>query len=297
MSSVSGSVSSKSSDVMDKIQNGWFSEIGTLWPGQAMSLEVEQVLFNGKSKYQDILVFKSKTYGNVLVLDGVIQATERDEFAYQEMLAHLPLCSHPDPKKVVVIGGGDGGILREIAKHPGVEEITLCEIDEMVIETSKKYMPAMSVGFNDKRVKLHIGDGAEYLKQRKGEFDVCIVDSSDPIGPAETLFTQPFYQAIVEALKPNGIVSTQAECQWLHLDLITNLIEFSKKMFKHAEYSFVTIPTYPSGQIGFLLGSKGDSCKVPKRRLPDSVQLKYYNPEIHTASFVLPTFTKKALGL
>jgi len=102
-----------------------------------MSLEVEKVLFNGKSKYQDILVFKSKTYGNVLVLDGVIQATERDEFAYQEMLAHLPLCSHPDPKKVVVIGGGDGGILREIAKHPGVEEITLCEIDEMVIETSK----------------------------------------------------------------------------------------------------------------------------------------------------------------
>jgi len=167
---------------MDALSKGWFSELSELWPGQSLSLEVEKVIFDAKSPYQHIVVFKSKTYGIVLVLDGVIQATERDEFAYQEMLTHVPLCSHPNPKKILVIGGGDGGILREITRHECVEEIVLCEIDNMVIETSKKYLPHMAIGFNDPRVIVFNGDGAEYVKQRKGEFDIIIVDSSDPVG-------------------------------------------------------------------------------------------------------------------
>jgi len=280
---------------MDTIMKGWFAEVSTLWPGQALCLEVETVLFDQKSEFQHIIVFKSKTYGNVLVLDGVLQATERDEFAYQEMLAHIPLCSHADPKKVLVIGGGDGGILREITKHKGVEEIVLCEIDNLVIETSKKYLPFMSVGFSDPRVKIFNGDGAEYVKQRSGQFDIIIVDSSDPIGPAETLFTESFYSFMRDGLKPGGIICTQAECQWLHLNLIKNMMDFSKPLFKHVEYGFTTIPTYPSGQIGFLLLSMGDSCKVPKRKL--DVELKYYNSDIHSAAFVLPQFTRKSLGI
>jgi len=261
-----------------------------------MSLEVEEVLFDQKSEYQHIVVLKTKTYGIVLVLDGLIQATERDEFAYQEMLAHIPLCAHSDPKRVLVIGGGDGGIIREVAKHNGVQEIVLCEIDNMVIETSKKYLPQMSLGFSDPRVKIHNGDGAAYVKERKGEFDVIIVDSSDPIGPAETLFTENFYASLKEGLKPGGTIATQAECQWLHLNIIKKMMDFSKPLFKHVEYAFTTIPTYPSGQIGFLILSQGDSCKLPKRKI-DETKLGYYNSEIHSAAFVLPQFTKKALGL
>jgi spermidine synthase len=280
---------------MEQLAKGWFTELSSLWPGQGISLEVEEKLMDQKSEYQHIVVFKSKAYGNVLVLDGVIQATERDEFAYQEMLAHVPLCSHPDPQTVLVIGGGDGGILREITRHENVKEIVLCEIDNLVIETSKKYLPQMSVGFEDPRVKVFNGDGAEYVKGRKGEFDVIIVDSSDPVGPAETLFTESFYSFMKEGLKPGGIVCTQAECQWLHLDLIKKMVDFSKQLFSHVEYGFTTIPTYPCGQIGFLALSTGDSCKVPKRKL--NAELQYYNSEIHSASFVLPQFTRKALGI
>jgi len=280
---------------MDAIQKGWFSELGSMWPGQAMSLEIEEVLFEGKSEYQDIKVFKSKTFGTVLVLDGVIQVTERDEFAYQEMLAHLPLFSHPNPERVLVIGGGDGGVLREVAKHKSVKQITICELDKLVIDVSKKYLPSLAKGFDDPRVTVFLGDGCAYLQERKGEFDVIIVDSSDPVGPAETLFQQPFYQYLHDGLREGGIVCTQAECMWLHLDLIQNLLRFSKQIFKNAEYAYTCIPTYPCGQIGFLLASKGDSCTKPKRTPDENTSLRYYNSGIHSAAFTLPEFARKHL--
>lgn len=278
----------------NRIKDGWFSEYGTLWPGQCLSIQVEEVLFEGKSEYQDILVFQSKTYGKVLVLDGVIQITERDEFAYQEMMAHLPLCSHPNPKKVLVIGGGDGGILREVCKHKELEEITICEIDKMVIEVSKKYLPVTSIGYSDKRVNIHVGDGAAFMRDRQSEFDVIIVDSSDPVGPAETLFQASFYECMRDALKPDGIICTQGECIWLHLNLIENLLDFSRKIFKNVQYAYTSIPTYPSGQIGFIIGSKSDKCDTPKRT-PNLENLRYYNSDIHKASFVLPQFAKKLM--
>lgn len=164
---------------MDLIVDGWFHERGVLWPGQAMSLKVKQVLDHHRSKFQDILVFESENHGNVLVLDGVIQVTERDEHAYQEMIAHLPLFAHPNPKKVLVIGGGDGGVLREVAKHPGVEEIVECEIDEGVISVSKKYLPTLAKGYDDPRVSVQIMDGAKFLEENQETFDVIITDSSD----------------------------------------------------------------------------------------------------------------------
>jgi spermidine synthase len=281
---------------MDKIMNGWFSEAGhPMWPGQAMSLEVEEVLLTQKSDYQDVLVFKSKTYGNVLVLDGVIQVTERDEFSYQEMLAHLALCAHPNPEKVVVIGGGDGGVLREIAKHDSVKEITICEIDKVVIEAAKKYLPGTSIGYSDPRVTVHVGDGVKFMDEHEKTFDVIIVDSSDPVGPAEFLFEKPFYQSIKKALREGGIAATQAECLWLHMDIIKRLMVQSKEMFKHAEYAFTTIPTYPCGQIGFaILSERDQSPKEPVRTLPAD-KLRYYNEHVHRASFVLPEFARKAL--
>jgi len=281
---------------MDKLAKGWFSELGVMWPGQAMSIEVEEILFQGKSDFQDVVVFKSKAYGNVLALDGVIQCTERDEFSYQEMLTHLSMCAHPDPKKVLVIGGGDGGVLREIAKHSTVEQIVICEIDKMVIDVSKKWLPHMAAGFDDPRVKVNIGDGCAFLANSKNEYDVIIVDSSDPVGPAEVLFEKPFYVNMRNALREGGLISTQGECQWLHLELIKKLVEQSRELYKHAEYAFTTIPTYPCGQIGFLVCSQREqSPSIPVREISTD-KLRYYNKDVHKAAFVLPEFARKVLA-
>ncbi|KAL3422955.1 spermidine synthase [Phlyctema vagabunda] len=191
------------------IKDGWFREISEMWPGQAMTLKVKNVIHHEKSQYQDVLIFESSDYGTVLVLDNVIQCTERDEFAYQEMITHLAMNSHPNPKKVLVIGGGDGGVLREVIKHDCVEEAILCDIDEAVIRLSKKYLPGMAIGFQHPKVKVHVGDGFKFLDDYKNEFDVIITDSSDPEGPAESLFQKPYFELLFGALKEGGVISTQ----------------------------------------------------------------------------------------
>jgi spermidine synthase len=283
---------------MDLIIDGWFHERGELWPGQAMSLKVQKVLTHHRSDFQDILVFESEKHGNVLVLDGVIQVTERDEFAYQEMIAHLPLFAHPNPKRVLVIGGGDGGVLREVAKHPGVEEIIECEIDEGVIIVSKQYLPSLAVGYDDPRVKVLIRDGVKFMEENQSSFDVIITDSSDPIGPAAGLFETPFYNAMYKSLREGGIVCTQGECMWLHMDLIKPLVESISATYSSVEYAYTTIPTYPSGQIGFIIATKGrTTCKIPDRKPTDEMQagLKYYTSELHGAAFVLPAFAQRAI--
>ncbi|ORY29667.1 Saccharopine dehydrogenase-domain-containing protein [Naematelia encephala] len=277
------------------IVDGWFREINTQWPGQAMTLKVKRILHHEKSLYQDVLVFESETYGNVLVLDSVIQCTERDEFSYQEMIAHLPLASHPNPKQVLVIGGGDGGVIREVLKHKSVEKVTLCDIDEAVIRVSKEFLPHMSACYKDSRVTVHIGDGFKFLPEHKDEYDVIITDSSDPVGPAEALFKAPYFTLLKESLKEGGNISTQAECIWLHLPLIKELKETCKKTFAVAEYAFTTIPTYPAGQIGIMVCSKeaGRDLKTPLRAVPNT---KYYNSDVHRGAYLaLPEFGRAML--
>ncbi|EDV24307.1 uncharacterized protein TRIADDRAFT_57643 [Trichoplax adhaerens] len=274
--------------------DGWFREFSSLWPGQAFTLQVDEILYQGRSKYQDIAVFKSKTYGNVLVLDGVIQLTERDEFSYQEMISFLPLNSHPNPSNVLIIGGGDGGVLREVVKHPAVKKVTQCEIDEDVINVSKKYLPSTSVGFQSEKVTVHIGDGLAFMKNHKSEFDVIITDSSDPIGPASSLFEKEYYELMKTALAPG-------ECQWLHLSLIKTMQNFCKTVYPVVDYAYTTIPTYPSGQIGLLLCSLDEKTNFREplyKFSPAEVKkfnLRYYNVDVHRASFVLPEFARKAL--
>jgi len=282
---------------------GWYSEVNSQWPGQAISLEIEQVLWDKKSKYQHVMVLKSKTFGNVLVLDGVIQLTERDEMAYQEMITHLPLFSHPKPEDVLIVGGGDGGVIREVAKHKGVKSITICEIDEMVIDVGKKFFPSVASTWEDKRVKLICDDAAKYLESKEalGQFDVIVCDSSDPVGPAQALFESPFYKAMNAALKPGGRISTQAESIWMHLDLIKGLFKKTKSIFANVEYATTQIPTYPCGQIGFLMccktdGKNADTCTIPVRKVPDDMILHYYSSELHQASFVLPAFVANAIS-
>lgn len=284
------------------IVDGWFREISdTMWPGQAMTLKVDKVLHHEKSKYQDVLVFKSTDYGNVLVLDNVIQATERDEFSYQEMISHLALNSHPNPKKVLVIGGGDGGVLREIVKHESIEEAWLCDIDEAVINVSKKYLPEMSASYSHPKVKTYIGDGFQFLRDYQNTFDVIITDSSDPEGPAESLFQEDYFKLLNSALTEKGVITTQAESMWIHLPIIKELKNVCNNVFPVAEYAYTTIPTYPTGQIGFMVCSKDKDADVkkPLREVTDEEESKlyrYYNKRIHEASFVLPTWVQKELG-
>ncbi|XP_057751133.1 spermidine synthase 2-like [Arachis stenosperma] len=285
---------------------GWFSEISPMWPGEAHSLKVEKVLFQGKSDYQNVMVFQSSSYGKVLVLDGVIQLTERDECAYQEMITHLPLCSIPNPKKVLVIGGGDGGVLREVSRHSSIEKIDICEIDKMVVDVSKQFFPDVAIGFDDPRVSLHIGDGVAFLKEApEGTYDAVIVDSSDPIGPAQELFEKPFFELVAKALRPGGVVSTQAESIWLHMDIIESIVTNCSQTFKGSvNYAWTTVPTYPSGIIGFMLCStegppvdfKHPVNPIDEKEFQKSVRpMKFYNSEIHTASFCLPSFARRKL--
>ncbi|KAI9430119.1 saccharopine dehydrogenase [Lactarius indigo] len=271
------------------IKDGWFREISLQWPGQAMTLKVNKILHVEKSLYQDVLVFESETYGNVLVLDGVIQCTERDEFSYQEMIAHIPLASHPNPKKVLVIGGGDGGVVREVLKHETVEHVVLCDIDEAVVRVSKQYLPHMSALLESPKVKVVIGDGFKFLADNTSSYDVIITDSSDPVGPAASLFEKPYFQLLHDALTPGGNISTQAECLWLHLQLIGELRRTTLEVFETADYAFTTIPTYPSGQIGFLVCSTAPNrdLKTALRTVPNT---RYYNSNVHKAAFVLPEF-------
>ncbi|XP_008221787.1 PREDICTED: spermidine synthase [Prunus mume] len=295
----------KAADGVSAVIPGWFSEISPMWPGEAHSLKIEKILFQGKSDYQDVMVFQSSTYGKVLVLDGVIQLTERDECAYQEMITHLPLCSIPNPTKVLVIGGGDGGVLREVARYSSIEQIDICEIDKMVVDVSKQFFPAVAVGYEDPRVTLHVGDGVAFLKAvPAGTYDAVIVDSSDPIGPAQELFEKPFFQTVANALRPGGVVCTQAESIWLHMHIIEDIVANCRQIFKGSvNYAWTTVPTYPSGVIGFMLCStegpavdfKHPVNPIDANDSQKSRPLKFYNSEIHTAAFCLPSFAKKVI--
>jgi len=298
---------------MDALGKGWFSEINSQWPGQALSLEYDAILWDQKSQYQHVQVFHNKVWGNVLVLDGVIQVTEKDEIAYHELIVHIPLFSHPKPERALVVGGGDGGSIREILKHPSIKEVTICEIDQMVIDVSKQFLPNLAASYADPRVKVLCRDAAKYMEEKDvvGTYDIIVADTSDPVGPAAALFEAPFYKCMFNALRPGGKVATQAETIWLNLDLIQRLVTANLGTFANVEYATTQIPTYPCGQIGFLLCSKAEegkgkgkkskpTCSKPIRKKNTADEelikkLKYYTPELHKASFVLPAFATKAI--
>lgn len=285
---------------MDVFRKGWYTELSpddTMWPGQAMSLEVDEVLLDTQTPFQHLVVVRTKKYGIMLCLDGVIQITERDEHGYQEMIANLPMCAHPSPERVAVIGGGDGGVLREVTRHPSVKVVDHCEIDEMVCTVSREYLPDIAIGLSHPTVHSRFEDGAAWLRNHAGTYDVIIVDSSDPVGPAATLFSSGFYATCKAALRPGGILCTQAECMWNNLSMIGELVTDCGSLFKQGRYAYTTIPTYPSGQIGFLLCTDSDApVNKPARPHPQSAEMKYYSAELHAAAFVLPKFAEDALA-
>jgi len=285
---------------MDSISKGWFSEIqNDLWPGQSFSLKVKKIVHEEKSEYQDIKIIETDTYGTCLILDGIIQCTSRDEFSYQEMISFLPLCSHPNPKKVLIVGGGDGGVAREVVKHPCVEEVHQVEIDERVVELSKKFLPNMASGFENPKLKLTIGDGFEYMKNHKNIFDVIITDSSDPIGPAVTLFQESYYELMKYALREGGIVCSQGGSFWLDCDYVKKTIAGCGQHFPNVAFAVTSVPSYPCGHIGFVIGclDDGSNLKHPVRKMQsseiDALGLKYYSSEVHSAAFALPRWVEK----
>jgi spermidine synthase len=213
--------------------------------------------------------------------------------------------SHPNPKKVLVVGGGDGGVIREVLRHPSVEEVHICEIDQMVIDCAKKYFPKIAYAWDNKKVKLICGDASVYIKapENLGQFDVIVADTSDPVGPAAALFERPFYADLAAALAPGGRVATQGESMWKDVQLISRLIAEVRGMglFESVEYATTQIPTYPLGQIGFIVCGKAGpgsspTCKTPVRQVPDDFGLKYYTSELHAAAFVLPKFLADVLA-
>lgn len=290
--------------ISSDIFNGHFMElIEQSCSGHSFALKVSEVLYHDKSEYQDIMIFKSETYGNVLALEGIINCTERDECSYQEMLTNLALCSHANPQSVLIIGGGDGGIAREVSRHSAVKRIVQCEIDQKVIDACKKYLPSMACGFDDQRMELFVGDGFAFMERHRSEFDVVITDSSDPIGPGEVLFRKQYYELLNRTLKPGGVLSSQVASMWIPAAqaLYVGLMKDVREIFPVVRYAYTYTPSYTTGQIGILLASKDKDTKFeePKRIFSEEeknrMQLNYYNEDVHRSSFAYPTFIKKLL--
>lgn len=274
----------------------WFTEEHT--DHTHFSLRVEKVLLSLHSKYQRIEVLETPDWGKVLLIDGKIMLTEKDEFIYHEMIAHPALFTHPNPDRILVIGGGDGGTVREITRHKKVKEIDLCEIDEAVIEVSQKYFPYLSKGFSDSRVNIHIEDGSKFIKKKKNHYSVVIIDSTDPSQLSNELFTPHFYHSVKQSLQEDGILVVQSESIITHPQLVRDIYLKIKKSFPHTWLYLATIPTYPGALWTFTMGSKKYSpVKDFLKEYWESfnIELKYYNSSVHYASFTLPNFVQKEL--
>lgn len=264
--------------------------------GAAMTYKVKETLVRKKTEYQDLAIVDTEVLGRMLVLDGIVQTTIKDEFVYHEMITHIPLFTHPDPKKVLVVGGGDGGAIREILRHSSVNKAVLCEIDKDVVEECKKYLPEISGALEDPRCQVFIGDGIKYVKEHKNEFDVIIVDSTDPFSIAEGLFGGNFYKDIYEALTEGGIFIAQTETPFYLPDTVRQVYSDAKAVFPVTRLFMAGIPTYPGGYWSFTIGSKKyDPAEIDIKKIPQ-MDMKYYTPELHRACFVLPKYVKDVIG-
>lgn len=259
------------------------------------SYDMETVLYKGRSKFQDISVIVNPDFGKMLLLDDVVQITESDEFFYHEMLTHVLMHAHPNPKRVIVIGGGDGGVVREVLKHKTVEKVFFVEIDGMVIEVSKKFFPSVACSVDDPRVEVRVMDGAEFVKNaERGSIDVIIVDSTDIIGFARTLFTQEFFANVLNCLGDDGFFVTHSESILYHRDTVRKVQEILKSAFPIADLYSSTVATYPGYWWTYAVGSKKLSPRELRR--PFEIDTKIYDDEIHAQSFVTKKLYDKIMS-
>jgi len=247
--------------------------------------DVEEILYKGKSAFQDIMVFRNPYYGKMLILDEVVQITERDEFFYHEMLTHIAMHAHPNPKKVIVIGGGDGGVVREVLKHKTIEKVYFVEIDEEVINISRRFFPSVSSGVDDPRVEIKIMDGADFVAKRKtADIDAVIIDSTDIIGFARSLFTPEFFASVKNCLTDQGMFVTHTESLHFHKDMVIEIQEALKNVFPMVDLYTAAIATYPGNWWAFAVASKGGSPREIRNK--GKIKAKFYSREIHQQSFM-----------
>lgn len=278
----------------------WFTEVYTPG-GTAFSLRVRAKLHEERSPYQSIEVWETETFGRLMVIDGCVMLTDRDNFLYHEMVSHPALLTHDDPRRVVIIGGGDCGTLREVLRHPGVERVTQVEIDERVTRVAEDFFPRLCESNDDPRAELRFEDGLAYMKGAEpGSVDVVIVDSTDPVGPAEGLFQEPFYRDCLRALGAGGVLVQQSESPLLHLDSIIAPLHRAMRAagFAHTRTLHFPQPVYPSGWWSATLGRKGAGLdgfrEADARELPFAT--RYYSAEVHRASLALPPFVERLLS-
>lgn len=253
-----------------------------------ISYRIKEVLFEGTSAFQHVMILDAYDFGPMLVLDGVVQTTSKDGFIYNEMISHVPLSLHPNPREVLIIGGGDCGVAREAAKYGQIERIDMVEIDELVVRASKQLMPAVSGNLSDPRVHFHYADGVKFARETQRQYDVIIVDSSDPVGPAEQLFELSFYQSLYNALRPDGIMVSQTQSPIFHADVMKQCYSRIGQLFSNRRLYTAVVPTYPGGLWSFTLGSK-QPLREPERVVFDKEAL-YINQDVLARCFQLPTF-------
>ena len=274
----------------------WFQENHTPYAG--LTLAVGERLHDQHSAYQHIEVLQTLEYGRMLVLDGFVMLTERDEFVYHEMLVHPALLTHPEPRRVLIIGGGDGGSVREVLRHETVERVELVEIDEEVVKTCRRYFPALTRGLDDARVSLHCKDGFDYLDDHPDAYDVILVDSIDPVGEAAKLFTTSFYRKVKAALKNGGSAVFQTESPFYNPEVVAQVSRRLRMLFANVAPYLAHIPTYPSGLWSFTFASQTVDPLTSELHAKPALlaELKYLNPDVCKAAFALPNYIRAHLA-
>jgi spermidine synthase len=278
------------------LSEGWYYEENA---GAArLGIRVRELLHEETSPYQKLSVYDTVFFGRVLTIDDVVMLTERDEFVYHEMLVHVPLCSMPQPRRVLIIGGGDCGALREALKHPGIEKVVQCDIDERVTRVSEKYFPWVGEACRDPRAELVFADGIDYVTRHPESFDLIVVDSTDPVGPATGLFVRDFYAAVSRALRPGGVMTAQTESPHWDPDLVASIYREIRASFRHADAYACWLPTYPSGCWTLAYASpdrRHDDFFDEQRAFDIETTCRYYNRALQRGAFALPTFARDAV--
>jgi spermidine synthase len=261
----------------------------------SVAFKVRKTLFSCRSPYQQVDVVQTVDHGKLLLNDGVFMLTEYDEFIYHEMIAHVPLFVHPQPRKVLIIGGGDGGTVREVLKHESVERVVMVEIDEIVVQACREHLPSVSAALEDPRVKLLFDDGVRYVSETPERFDIVIVDSTDPVGPGAVLFEKSFYRNAGRLLTDKGLMITQAESPLYDMDSQLELFAHQRPFFKKLHMYMYASLTYPGALYSFGFASRAP-CPLtdfdPRRVASAGIATRYYNPGIHRAAFMLPSFVR-----
>jgi spermidine synthase len=277
----------------------WVEE--TLHRGFRVNLKADRVLWDSETEHQRLIIFDNADFGRVMMLDSIVQVTTKDEFIYHEMMSHVPLFAHGRAKRALIVGGGDGGVLREALRHPELEEVTLCEIDRGVIDLCRQYFPEISAGaYDNPRARIVIADGTKFVAETDDRFDVIMVDSTDPVGPGAVLFTREFYAGCRRCLKPGGLLVTQNGLPFLQAGELKQSIGFFRELFADAFAYLASTPTYFGGSMSYGWATDNAKLREHNRRKiarryekAGAFATRYWSPEVHVAAFALPPYVQE----